>query len=60
MFVIESDGPAATPGLNRVIDPHTNAVLFFPTRKAAREHRATILPDQPSKYLPLVVREVIA
>jgi hypothetical protein len=57
-FVIESDGPAATPGFNRVIDPRTNAVLIFATRADARRHRAEILPAQPSKYLPLVVREV--
>ena len=59
-YVIESDGPAATPGLNRVINPHTGDVLFFETRREASAHRDAIKSEMPSKYWPLVVREVAA
>jgi len=55
-FWIESNGVAATPGLNRVVEPRTMEVLYFPTRAAAMAHKAEILPAQPSKYLPLVVK----
>lgn len=57
-YVIVATGPAATPGLDRVINPWTNEVRVFETRAEARAHRAEILPMQPSKYLPLVIREV--
>jgi hypothetical protein len=56
MYVIESDGPAHTPGMNRVINPRTSEVLTFASRADARAYRESILPEMPSKYLPLVVR----
>jgi hypothetical protein len=56
-YYIESRGVASTPGQNRVIDTSAanTGVLYFATQGEALAHKAAILPDQPSKYLPLVV-----
>lgn len=58
-YVIESDGVAATPGMNRVIDLATNRIKTFDSRASARRYRDSIVPDMPSKDLPLVVRPLL-
>jgi hypothetical protein len=53
-YVIQSAG---SQGGARVVDDR-GAITTFPTRRAARAYADSITPDQPSKYLPLVVRKV--
>jgi hypothetical protein len=55
MYVIESRGSQSRA---RVINPRTNAVLYFATRAEARAHADSITPSMPSKELPLVVVKV--
>lgn len=57
-FEIYCDGTQSRGAL--VVDPRTMAPLRFDTRREARAHRDAIVPDQPSKYLPLRVRPVAA
>lgn len=57
-YCIESRG-AQSNGV-RVIDVpnRSNEVKTFPTRKEAREYADSIVPQMPSKNLPLVVVEI--
>lgn len=56
-FYIAATGPATTPGMDYVVKGGRMAT--FPTRKAARQYADdVVIPATPSKYYPLVVREV--
>jgi len=54
MFIIEARGTQGNGA--RVLNPNNwTDVATFRTRGAARAYADAITPEQPSKYLPLVV-----
>jgi hypothetical protein len=55
-FVIVATGPGATDRAELVIEPATNRVKRFGSRREARAYADSIRPAMPSKYLPLRVR----